>query len=271
MLHRQTKDTVRATLGSLLQKKQPLLILLAVLLPAGTIAEEIIGGHEAQPHSHPYMALVELTLNGTEEQCGGFLVEEDIVLTAAHCWGSPMSVILGAHDIVLQENTQQEIPVKKAIRHPDHNNVPQSNDIMILQLNTKAKLTAAVGLLPLPGESDHVRPGQVCSVAGWGWISENNQTSKLHEVDLTVQEDIQCESRYLNYNRTIQLCVGDPQKKMCTFKGDSGGPLVCKNVAQGIISYGNTIGTPPRVSTKISSFLPWIKKTIKGLQLEESP
>ncbi|XP_006903129.1 PREDICTED: granzyme H-like [Elephantulus edwardii] len=250
---------------------QPLLLLLAFHLLPGSIAEEIIGGHEARPHSHPFMAYVVLFQDGEWKRCSGFLVEEDIVLTAAHCWGSLMTVILGAHDIVLQEKTRQNIDVKKAIPHPKYNNMTDINDIMILQLDTKAQLTAAVGLIRLPGESDHVRPGQVCSVAGWGNISVNEQTSKLHEVDLVIQEDFQCESRVLDYDRTTELCVGDPQKKMCSSEGDSGGPLICRNVAQGIYSFGNEEGTPPCIFTKISSFLPWIKKTIKSLHLEESP
>ncbi|XP_006903218.1 PREDICTED: granzyme H-like [Elephantulus edwardii] len=249
----------------------PLLLLLAFHLLPETIAEEIIGGHEAQPHSRPYMALVELLHDDKLKRCSGFLVEEDIVLTAAHCWGSPMNVILGAHDIKLQEKTQQGIPVKRAIPHPNFNNGSGRNDIMMLQLNMKAQLTTAVGLLPLPGESDHVRPGQVCSVAGWGNISENKQTTKLHEADLIIQGHFQCACRFRYYYRTSQLCVGDPQKMISSLKGDSGGPLVCKNVAQGIVSSGSEKGTPPCIFTKISSFLPWIKKTIKLLQLEESP
>uniref|UniRef100_A0A8C0W6I5 Peptidase S1 domain-containing protein n=1 Tax=Castor canadensis TaxID=51338 RepID=A0A8C0W6I5_CASCN len=48
--------------------------------------------------------------------------------------------------------------------------------------------------------------------------------------------------------------------------GDSGGPLVCNNVAQGIVSYGDRNGTPPAVFTRISSFLPWIKKTMRRFQ-----
>ncbi|XP_006903128.1 PREDICTED: granzyme H-like [Elephantulus edwardii] len=233
--------------------------------------EEIVGGHEAQPHSHPYMALVVSLRDAIFRICGGFLVEEDIVLTAAHCWGRRMNVFLGIHDTKLQEKTWQKIRLKKAIRHPKYNNTTDINDIMILQLNTKAQLSAAVGLLPLPGESDHVRPGQVCSVAGWGNISDSERTSKLHEVDLVIQEDFQCESRVEYYDRTTELCVGDPQKKMCFSEGDSGGPLVCRNVVQGICTTVVENATSPCVFTKISSFLPWIKKTIKGLQVEESP
>ncbi|XP_046508634.1 granzyme B(G,H)-like [Equus quagga] len=67
-----------------------------------------------------------------------------------------------------------------------------------------------------------------------------------------------------NYNKTTQLCVGDPKEKKSSYKGDSGGPLVCKNVIQGIVSYGPILGIPPGAFTKVSSFLPWIKKTMKG-------
>lgn len=48
-------------------------------------------------------------------------------------------------------------------------------------------------------------------------------------------------------------------------QGDSGGPLVCNNVAQGIVSYGDSNGIPPAVFTKIQSFIPWIKRTMRRL------
>ncbi|KAM6202541.1 granzyme B-like [Rhynchocyon petersi] len=203
-------------------------------------------------------------------KCGGFLIREDFVLTAAHCWRSSMNVILGAHNIKEQESTQQRIPVKKAICHPNYDKIKGSNDIMLLQLQTSAKLNEAVLPLGLPGEKTLVKPGMVCSVAGWGRISVHTLTTKLHEVELTIQEDRVCECIYPKYYKGSQLCVGDPKKKMASFKGDSGGPLVCNNVAQGIVSYGKINGTPPRVFTKILSFLPWIKKTMKRLQLQES-
>ncbi|XP_058393374.1 granzyme B-like isoform X2 [Diceros bicornis minor] len=181
---------------------QRLLLLLAFLLSARAEAGEIIGGHEAKPHSRPYMALVQFLVNDGWKTCGGALVREDFVLTAAHCWGSAISVTLGAHNIQEQEKTQQVIPVRRAIPHPDYNPNNISNDIMLLELARMAKQTAAVRPLSLP----------------WGKA-----------------------------------------------QGDSGGPLVCKKVIQGIVSYGRSDGTPPRGYTKVSSFLPWIKKTMKSL------
>ncbi|XP_014392838.1 PREDICTED: granzyme B-like isoform X2 [Myotis brandtii] len=159
---------------------QPLLLLLAFLLAPKAQAVKIIGGHEVKPHSRPYMAFLRIRISD-RKRCGGFLVREDFVLTAAHCWGRSITVILGAHNIRKHERTQRVIPVKTAIHHPNYH--PKVNDIMLLQ-------------------------------------------------------------------------------------GDSGGPLVCDHMAQGIVAFGKKNGKPPRVETKISSFLPWIKRTMRRFQLQ---
>ncbi|CAK7315859.1 granzyme B-like [Vulpes vulpes] len=249
-----------------------LLLLLAFCLPSGAKAGEIIGGHEAKPHSRPYMALLQIKNPSGQIKCGGFLIQAMFVLTAAHCWGSSIKVTLGAHNIKEQEKTQQVIPVRRAIPHPDYSPKNYSNDIMLLLLERKAKLTAAVKTLPLPRGKARVRPGQVCSVAGWGQIEAKirRYPDTLQEVSLEVQKDSECEfllPKY--YDSTTQLCVGNPKETKSSFQGDSGGPLVCNNVAQGIVSYGLKNGTPPRAYTKISSFLPWIKKTMKRLHPQE--
>uniref|UniRef100_A0A8B9K691 Si:dkey-78l4.13 n=1 Tax=Astyanax mexicanus TaxID=7994 RepID=A0A8B9K691_ASTMX len=60
------------------------LLLLATLVPSPTRSDVgIINGTEAKPHSRPYMVSVQR--NG-KHTCGGFLVSEHFVMTAAHCW-----------------------------------------------------------------------------------------------------------------------------------------------------------------------------------------
>uniref|UniRef100_A0A8C9QEM1 Peptidase S1 domain-containing protein n=1 Tax=Spermophilus dauricus TaxID=99837 RepID=A0A8C9QEM1_SPEDA len=241
---------------------KPLLLLLVFLLCPRTEAGKIIGGREAVPHSHPHMAFLRIQTLNTTELCGGFLVREDFVVTAAHCWGSSINVTLGAHNIKEKERTQQIIPVKKAFPHPDYNS-NYSNDIMLLQVRHGIPM----GLLP-SGHSQ-VAPGMVCTVAGWGRIGQNISTTKLHEVQLEIQKDKECLSRFKEpYNSTIQICVGNPKEKKASFKGDSGSPFVCENVAQGIVSFGQKEGTPPSVYTRISSFRSWIKKTMKFFKLQ---
>ncbi|KAH0500875.1 Granzyme B [Microtus ochrogaster] len=242
-----------------------LLFLLAFSLPPRTEAGKIIGGHEVRPHSRPYMVYLQIMDQNSQKTCGGFLIREDFVLTAAHCSGSLINVTLGAHNIKEEEKTQQIIPVAKIIPYPTYNAKKILNDIMLLKLERKAKRTKAVKPLNLPRRNVQVKPGDRCYVAGWGKLAPTGPFPKtLQEVELTVQEDEECESHLQGYyNKTTEICAGDPNSKRASFSGDSGGPLVCKKAAAGIVSYGRADGSTPRAFTKVSSFLSWIKKTMK--------
>lgn len=250
--------------------KMLLLLLLLSFAPSPrTEAGEIIGGHEAKPHSRPYMAFLKFVNENTgkDSQCGGFLIRKNVVLTAAHCNGSDMTVTLGAHNVKQKEESQQVISVSKAFLHPDYDSKKINNDIMLLKLKSKAKMTKAVKPISLPGPRNKVRPGQVCSAAGWGKVAPRSKfPDELRVVELKVQADEECQS-YLEkyYNPATQLCAGDHKEKKATFQGDSGGPLVCKNVAQGIVSYGWANGTSPRAYTRIFKFMSWIKTTLRKM------
>ncbi|XP_037359055.1 mast cell protease 8-like [Talpa occidentalis] len=243
----------------------PLLSLLASVLLSGVEGGAIYWGKEAKPHSRPYMAFIQV--NGDRKgQCGGFLVQDNFVLTAAHCKGSEMNVTLGAHNIKKKEKTRQVIPVLRPFPHEDYDAEKLINDIMLLKLKKKAQLTKTVKPIALPRPRDVVKPGQVCSVAGWGEMADGNSPDTLQEADLKVQAEKTCKDLFPNdYNNSIQLCVGKPKSKKATANGDSGGPFVCRGVAQGIVSYADDESPEllPQVFTRISSFLPWIHKTMK--------
>uniref|UniRef100_A0A8C4WPV3 Peptidase S1 domain-containing protein n=1 Tax=Gopherus evgoodei TaxID=1825980 RepID=A0A8C4WPV3_9SAUR len=115
-------------------------------LPPG----EIIWVQEAKPHSKPYMAYLYIQHGDNSSLCGGFLVSENFVLMAAHCNGDKIIVILGAHDITKQEQSQQVIPVRHAYPHQDYDNKTHNNEIMLLKLEHKAHLKEYVRLIPLP-------------------------------------------------------------------------------------------------------------------------
>ncbi|XP_063130873.1 mast cell protease 8-like [Rattus norvegicus] len=241
------------------------LFFLEVILPVNTEGGEIIWGTESKPHSRPYMASITFyDSNSDLNHCGGFLVAKDIVMTAAQCNGSNIKVTLGAHNIKKQENTQV-ISVVKAKPHENYHKHSQFNDIMLLKLERKAQLNGAVKTIALPRSQDSVKPGQVCTMAGWGTLANCTLSNTLQEVNLEVQKGQKCQGMSEDYNDSIQLCVGNPNEMKATAGGDSGGPVVCDGVAQGIVSYRLCTGTLPRVFTRISSFIPWIQKTMKVL------
>lgn len=87
------------------------------------------------------------------------------------------------------------------------------------QLERKAKQTAAVKPLRLPESKNPVRPGQVCSVAGWGRVSMTTLATTLQEVSLKVQKDETCASLFPRYySGATQICVGDPEEMKTAFK-----------------------------------------------------
>ena len=74
--------------------------------------------------------------------------------------------------------------------------------------------------LNLPRRKVLVKPGDMCYVAGWGQLAPKGELSDtLQEVELTVQKDQECESRFpRRYNKAIEICVGDPKIKRASFK-----------------------------------------------------
>ncbi|XP_016382839.1 granzyme B-like, partial [Sinocyclocheilus rhinocerous] len=238
----------------------------------GGMESGIIGGKVAELNSRPYMASIQINKHHT---CGGMLIREDYVLTAAHCLNRSVlssrdhfEDVLGAHNITKKEKSQQRIPVRKYIRHPmfeRNKEKDYSYDIMLLKLKNKAKLSKFVKVMPL--FKNGKTPANVhCSIVGWGLKTpKGNQASDvMREVRLKLEENSKCEKMWqLYFNSERMICsVSDGKHAFCM--GDSGSPLICNTKPQGIASYtfnGNcTNKSYPQVYVKISYFLPWIKK-----------
>ncbi|XP_032062508.1 granzyme A-like [Aythya fuligula] len=246
-----------------------------LLVIPGGLCVEIIGGDEVKPHSRPFMTLI--IRNKTEVTCGGALIKPNWVLTAAHCPldNSKDEVVLGAHSIKRKEKEKQVFKIAKLIRHPCYWPDRLDHDLMLLQLNRRAKLNKAVKPIRLPTSVDDPKPGTVCRVAGWGQTQNNlrKPSETLREVNVTIISRETCNSaKYYGNKPTItdrMICAGSEKGKRDSCRGDSGGPLICKNVMRGITSFGKknkcgAIGAPAVYTRLTKEYVQWIKKTIGG-------
>uniref|UniRef100_A0A673K8M1 Complement factor D-like n=1 Tax=Sinocyclocheilus rhinocerous TaxID=307959 RepID=A0A673K8M1_9TELE len=218
----------------------------------------IVNGKQAKPHSRPYMVSIQ---NNFKHTCGGFLISDEFVMTAAHCWkGYPeiLTVVVGAHDLRKSEISDR-VEVKSYIPHPYYTLCSLQNDIMLLRLQEKVKLNNYVKWISLPKEGD-VNGDTLCSVAGWGRLQTNGiLSSRLMEANMTTINHAVCQHKWgSKYLASQMIC------------GDSGGPLVCGNTAAGVTSFGSRklCNSPelPNVYTKISAYLPWIQQIIRNIK-----
>uniref|UniRef100_A0A3Q2ZTQ9 trypsin n=1 Tax=Kryptolebias marmoratus TaxID=37003 RepID=A0A3Q2ZTQ9_KRYMA len=238
----------------MLKNSRLAVLMILLTLPGQIHAGRVIGGHEAKKHSRPYMVLLEMhNLGGTKTFCGGFLLNENFMMTAAHCQAN-YSVKLGLHN--KQDHIDDTISVQKAFPHTEYDSATYNNDIMLLKLSPKVNINDNVKPIALADHDTEFLP-QNCSVSGWG---ETNWTtkllpSKLMEINVTLKDDVLCK------NAKSYCSVGNTGPG----QGDSGGPLVCEDGrAFGVVSSFFRINDTAKFRyTKIPDFQDWIKSTMK--------
>ncbi|XP_061539709.1 serine protease 57-like [Phycodurus eques] len=237
------------------------MILLLFFILYGADGTHIVGGRDALLHSRPYMA--SLQFRG-QHICGGSLIRQDFVLTAAHCRiRRAFTVVLGVDSLTGNESTKQVFTTAKDIPHPGYNG--HENDIMLLRLNGSAILTEAVQLI-VPKRGRLQRRSR-CITAGWGDIGDNNTLpNTLQEVNVTLLSQRTCRRRWQTVPIARTMVCGTGSRIFQGFcSGDSGGPLICNGEAAGVVSFsGRRCGNPrtPDVYTRVSAFTDWISMVL---------
>lgn len=229
----------------------------------------IIGGREAEKGSWPWQVTI---LNKFREPfCGGTLLNEQWVLTAAHCVRRRLLVRVGEHDLMADEGTEQESRVFESFIHPDYDPDTVNNDIALLQLRTPFDLNEHVQPACLPTPGDQLPINARATILGWG--KRRNSaifgTDLLHQAEVPVVDPELCKEVYDNYHITDHmLCAGYKKGRVDSCAGDSGGPLLYKNdnrwVVHGITSFGEGCGQKGKfgIYARVAKFTRWIKKTI---------
>ena len=258
------------------------LAVLAALPCAGAAAQQrIVGGSAAAVGQFPYQVAVDA--NGG--LCGGSILDDTHVATAAHCVvdtesgdypfidnpanydvqyggrnidsgptdpdGTDMTTV-GVTRIQVDRRYQRRIDgdeFDSAILTLDTDILPSPNTAAI-PLASAGEVTTAFG----------AAPGDRPTISGWGDLSPGtNSDDFLRFVQVPLVPDSTCDNEYdsTEFRASVMLCAGEPGKDSC--QGDSGGPLAIDTTIGagvtpklgGITSFGHGCGTVPGVYTEV--------------------
>ncbi|KAM9848571.1 duodenase-1-like [Aulostomus maculatus] len=239
-------------------------LLLTALIHFGrsALGNGIINGEKAPEDAFLYMASIE---SKTGHICGGFLISEDFVVTAAHCSQNFERVVLGTHNLKSKNKTVRNISMK--CKHPLYTSVATGNDIMLLKLSSEVELGKNIQFIQIPSSEMEIKQEELCSVAGWGFAKTNGvMEDDLREVNVSVINLEDCKKKWPTLPSNV-ICAGGYETKNGFCLGDSGGPLVCNGTAVGVVSYNKSYNCKypnnPNVYMNISKYLPWINKILK--------
>uniref|UniRef100_A0A1L8EHP2 Putative trypsin-like protein n=1 Tax=Haematobia irritans TaxID=7368 RepID=A0A1L8EHP2_HAEIR len=239
---------------------------------AGTIPDDldgrIVNGVETTIQDHPYQ--VSLQTNSGFHFCGGSIISEDVIVTAAHCMqrykANEFKVRLGSTEY----NKGGELVAVKAFRnHEGYNSTSKEYDVAVIKLTTPVRQSTKVRYIKLAEKTPVT--GTTGVVTGWGvkcFLFCQKSPEVLQKVEVDIVDEKQCASSEYKYGDDIKetmVCAYALKKDAC--QGDSGGPLVAENRLVGIVSWGKgcALKNYPGVYCDVASVRNWIEETAKEL------
>ncbi|XP_064120865.1 anionic trypsin-like [Macrobrachium nipponense] len=233
----------------------------------------IVGGIESESMQWPWIVSVRFAWG--QHFCGGFLVTESHVITAAHCVSYfsnlPQHLRIAAGTTKAEEEVI--VATVKAINiHPSFGNTSAfDSDVAVLELAQPFKFDLLVAPVCLPKKDASV--GQPVVAVGWGKTSEEEESFSpvLNHVEIKVLEMEKCSSSYENLFNENMICAGSLERSLDSCLGDSGGPLLAVGSdgswqALAVISFGKGCGNPnfPGVYTNLYRFTDWLHEVFLG-------
>lgn len=246
----------------------------------------IVGGVDAKVGEFPHQALLGWKKKGTtgyDFDCGGSLISERFVLTAAHCFvnGGPEIVRLGETDLSEESGDEWDAGINYYKRHPDHKFGSSYNDIALIMLNETILFSvyirpACLWQPDMPSEASSV------IVSGFGRTEfAGNSSETLRKVQLNFLNRSECEQQFMgrrNFKQGIkdsQLCIGNVRdgESHDACQGDSGGPVQLITEPKGCIYHvlgitstgaGCGVGRSPSIYTRVASYIDWIEEVVWG-------
>jgi len=232
---------------------------------------KIVGGQETEENEYPWQ--VGIATPDYTPFCGGSIIGEKEILTAAHCTAGKtpgdLEVLVGSHNI-MDGSSGTRVTVCAINDHPNYDADTVENDYSVLTLCMSLSFTKNVSPVCLPNSGDGVMfEGKDHVVTGWGATSSGGSGSfLLKETTVKTMTNNECCTGTNQYGcgqiTDVMMCAANPGTDSC--QGDSGGPLVyyqgnANYVQTGVVSFGTGCADPryPGVYARVSKVMPWIQ------------
>ncbi|VDP07367.1 unnamed protein product [Soboliphyme baturini] len=258
----------------------------------------IIGGHEAIPHSWPWQAALHWKVGFfVEPFCGGSLIADQWVLTAAHCVvgrTNPRLYHVRLGQFKIGSRDSKRVDIASVHIHPHYDPNSKRNDIAILKLQYRITYDKKISPICLPQTTEELPPKYATLyVTGWGIedskkfalieggfthcvrivMGQTSETLKEASIEMIDRND--CDKFYDAVNMKIDhramFCAGDQTGFSDSCHGDSGGPLMYLEYSTyrwkqyGIVSWGHGCAQEqkPGVYTNVVYYVDWIYSIVK--------
>lgn len=279
-----------------------ILVTASLLLSCRTVSTpsdvKIINGEKVKADDVLAKSVVVIATKGPDNvfraTCTATLVGEDLLLTAAHCMGSPSEYVAWfGTDAV---NRKAEIPVSKFERHPEYYvgggpagaSSRDSTMFDIAWLRLAKNAPEGFEVLPVLANDNALQSLPKLTIVGGGKTAancpENNCTGELFKIDLSVIGTFH--NKFLS---NVIAFEGLPTQGVCF--GDSGGPALIKdghrNLLAGVANGTNSAFTGQAndgageqnvfecvnsrtLYTSLPGYIDWIEKTSGTKLLRDS-
>ncbi len=236
--------------------------------------QRIVGGAAAPEGQWPSLVSMQLLKDEGrwEHDCGATIIHPEWALTAAHCVVTRQNILKPASSFSIVEGTNnlllggRRIRVREVIPHPNYRfKAGHHHDVALLRLTETAR-SEPQALSGASSRDSLIRPGQVATVAGFGFIQpiilqhtpphlqfrptgQQQGSDTLLQVNVPIVSTERCLRSYGNRIYSGHICAGYEEGGRDSCGGDSGGPLFAlgpagRPVQVGVVSWGGGCAQP---------------------------